>query len=118
MDKTEEIKEYLKKLNLLITKNSEFTFIDVNFVKKSKVDDLLCCFLAVLPDKYKKCLKTPEGKKLTSIINYNTMIKTLVRPFFFNRNFYIVDYKSVSACINRIISNIDRDIAYVEKMER
>ena len=113
MDKIEEIKDYLKKLNILITKNAEFTFIDVNFVKKTKVDDLLCCIIAVLPDKYKKFLKTKEGKKLSSVINYNIMIKSLIRPFFFNKNFYMVEYKKVSACINRIIITIERDIAYL-----
>ena len=116
MDKIEEVKEYLGKLNLLVTRNAEFSLIDAKLVKKTKVDDLLCCIIAVLPDKYKKFLKLKKENRLSSVVNYNAMLKVLTRPFFFNKNLYIVDYKKVSACINRIIVTIERDIAYLEKM--
>jgi len=118
MAKIDEIKEYLRKLDNLIRNNAEFTFLDVKFVKKTKVDDLLCCFIAVLPDKYKKHLKEKHGKRLSSIIAYQNMHKALVRSFFFSKSLYMVEYNVVLKNINTIMLMIERDIAFTEKNEQ
>lgn len=116
MAKIDEIKDYLIKLDNLIRHDAEFTFIDVKLVNKTKVDDLLCCFLAVLPEKYKKYLKGHSEKKLSSVVAYQSMHKALIRTFFFNKNLYMVEYARVLKNISTIMLMIERDIAFVEKI--
>ena len=115
MARIKEIKDYLRKLDNLIRNNAEFTFMDFKFVQKTKVDDLLCCFLAVLPEKYKKCLKEKKSEQFNSIITYQIMQKALIRPFYFNKNLYVIRYKKVLKNINTIMLMIERDIAFAEK---
>ncbi len=112
---TDELKNYFKKLQRVINTDVDFKFIDVYLIKKSKIDDILCCILAVLPDAYKKMMRSKEGQKLNSIICYNTLFKAIKRKFIFNSNVYMVDINKANRLISTIVSSIERDIKYAEK---
>ena len=111
----DQLKNYFKKLQRTINIDADFKFIDVYLVKKNKIDDILCCILAVLPDAYKKMMSSKEGQKLNSIICYNTLFKAIKRKFIFNSNVYMVDINSANKLISTIVTSIERDIKYAEK---
>lgn len=52
------LKDYLKKLQKIINFEATFTFSHWKLVKKTRIDDIMCCIYATLPDTYKRMLKT------------------------------------------------------------
>ena len=54
MEDVVAVKDYFKKLQRAVNEEAEFTFFSFKFVKKNRIDDLLCCILALLPDSYNR----------------------------------------------------------------
>lgn len=52
------LKDYLKKLQKIINFEATFTFSHWKLIKKTRIDDIMCCIYATLPDTYKRRLKT------------------------------------------------------------
>lgn len=109
------IKDYFKKLQRVIAMEAEFKFMDMALIKKNKIDDILCCILATLPDVFKKNLKGEESKKLKSIIAYNNLFDAIKGRFVLNSSVYRVDTVKANSLISVILSQIERDIASLEK---
>lgn len=65
------LKDYLKKLQKIINFEATFTFSHWKLVKKTRIDDIMCCIYATLPDTYKRMLKTK-----TDIQRYNSVLVT------------------------------------------
>ena len=110
-----ELKNYFKKLQRIVLRDADFNFFNMSFFKKNKIDDMLCCIIATLPDIYKKNMRTDLGKKLSSVIAYNVLFDSIKRKCPFNSNLYIVEAEKANNCINTIINTIERDINYIEK---
>lgn len=109
------VKDYFKKLQRVIAIEAEFKFMDMALIKKNKIDDILCCILATLPDVIKKNLKGEESKKLKSIIAYNNLFAAIKGKFILNSSVYRVDTAKANSLISVILSQIERDIASLEK---
>lgn len=109
------IKEYFKKLQRVVLQESDFSFLGKSYIKKNKIDDILCCILATLPDIYKKNLRNEDGKKLKSMVAYNILFAAVKGKCWLNSNVYSVDKQKANSVINTIISHIERDINYLEK---
>ena len=109
------VKDYFKKLQRVIAMEAEFKFLDMALVKKNKIDDLLCCILASLPDIFKKNLKGEESKELKSIIAYNNLFAAIKGKFILNSSVYRVETVKANSIISVILSQIERDIASLEK---
>ena len=71
------LKDYYKKLQRIINFEGEFTFFDYKLVKKSKIDDILCCILATLPADYKSLMNQKLGVKLNSITYYKLLFDAI-----------------------------------------
>ena len=95
MDKIEDIKQYLNKLLKVVKGKGEFSLFGKKLIKKEKIDDILCCLLAVFPDNYKKMVKQKQGGKvrLNSIILYNALFDAIKGKFILNNSVYMVDSK-------------------------
>ncbi len=111
------IKDYFKKLQRAINEDADFTFFNIKLAKKNRIDDLLCCVLALLPDSYKKALKKRAvnvADQLTSVSAYNRLEKLIKKPFLLNSEIYVVQYNEALSLIRAITSNIERDINKLE----
>ena len=115
MADVEEIKHYFKKLQKVINFEIEFNLFGIKLIKKNKIDDVLVCIQAALPDSYKKIMKTSRGKKLTSVIGYEILFSSIKRKFVLNSDVYMVDDKKATRIISSILVSIEKDIEYAEK---
>ena len=116
MDDIEQINIYFKKLQRTINFDAQFRFAGIAFIKKNKIDDLLCCIIASLPESYKKMMRLPEeNKKLKSLIFYNNLFNCIKQKCFFSADLYQVNLNLANTLITSILSTIGKDIAYAEK---
>lgn len=115
MADVENIKDYFKKLQRVILSEVDFTFFGSAFIKKNKIDDVLCCILATLPEIYKKNLNGEDGKKLSSMIAYKVLFNSIKGKCIFNPNVYGMNRANINSLINTIVRSLERDIAYLEK---
>lgn len=110
-----EIKKFFKKLQSVINNEAVFVFFNTRLVKKSRVDDLYCCILSLLPDKYKKLINFKEGRRPNSVICFNALKTFTTKKFFLDSNLYVVNTKKANNMIAAILSSIEQDINFVEK---
>ena len=110
-----EIISYFNKLNKTINYEADFTFFDVKFVKKNKIDDILCCILKLLPDSYKRIMKQKEGRRLNSVLAYDMLFGAVKNKFILSSDVYLVRYKEAAKYIKIITSTLERDVEYIEK---
>lgn len=111
------IKEYLKKLQKVINFDNVFSFANLRLVKKSRIDDIICCIYAKLPDSYKKVLKSKVNvKQYNSILCYGLLTKLLAKKFFLDQSLCLLDISEVNRLTNSVISGIERDIYNIEKL--
>ena len=111
------IKDYLKKLQKIINFDHTFSFAGVRLVKKSKIDDILCCVYAKLPESYKKMLKTKvDVQRYNSVICYGMLTKLLARKFFLDKNMCILHITEINKLLSAVILGIERDINNIEKV--
>ena len=106
---------YFKKLQKVIYYEADFVFWGFALVKKNKIDDVLCCILATLPDSYKRLMKQREGKKLKSIVAYEMLFNAIKGKFILNSNMYLVRNEDANKYISTILATLEKDIAYIEK---
>ncbi len=117
MVEIDAIKDYFKKLQKVINFDSTFSFASIRLVKKSKIDDIICCVYAKLPDSYKKMLKTKvDVKRYNSVLCYSVLTKLLARKFFLDKNLCMINITEANKLISSIILGIERDINSIEKL--
>lgn len=117
MAEADAIKEYLKKLQKVINFDATFTFGKFKLVKKSRIDDIMCCVYATLPDTYKKMLKTKNDvQRYSSVICYGLLSKLLAKTFFLDKSMCIVNISEVNKLIGSVILSIERDINNIEQL--
>ena len=121
-----EIKAYLVKIKHAVN-SAEFSLGSTKFVKKSRMDDLWCCLLALLPKSFKdEALRKSQEKvskkkevviyKLQSVIVFNKLKMALIRPFFLSSNLYVIDSDPIDSLMNEMISTLEEDIKHIEKI--
>ena len=111
------IKDYLKKLQKVVNFDHSFSFAGIRLVKKSKIDDILCCVYAKLPESYKKMLKTKvDVQRYNSVLCYGLLTKLLAKKFFLDQNLCIIHITEVNKLISSVILGIERDINNIEKL--
>ena len=115
MSDIDNLKDYFKKLQKIINFETVFSFTKFKFVKKSRIDDIMCCIYATLPDSYKKILKTKVNiQRYNSMICYNMLIKLLNKKFILDSNICVINSIEVEKVINTIVKTIERDINSIE----
>lgn len=117
MVEIDAIKEYFKKLQKVIELESTFTFANIYIVKKSKMDDIICCIYAKLPDSYKKMLKSKTAAgQYNSVLCYNLLTKFLSKKFFLDKSLCVINKAQIFKLINSINSTIEHDIDTIEQL--
>ena len=107
--------DYFKKLQRALD-SADFSFLNFRIVKKSKIDDLLVCTLALLPEEFKKAMKKKFKLDLyPSVSCYNRLSKLLKKPFILSGDYYIVSYGEATTMLKSIRQNLDRDIKNLEE---
>jgi len=114
---TSELKKYLKKLQRTVD-GAEFSFFGSSIAKKNKIDDVLVCIIALLPESYKRTMKKRVAiDKYPSVSSFNRLSKVIKKPFFLSKDFYIFNTGEVLTLIQNISKNIERDINRFEEEE-
>lgn len=109
------LQDYFKKIQKAID-TADFAFLNFRIVKKSKIDDLLVCTLALLPDDFKKAMKKRlKLDMFPSVSCYNRLSKIIKKPFILSKDYYIIPYGEASTMIKSIRQNLDRDIRRLEQ---
>ena len=109
------IKDYFKKLQKVINFNAEFNIGGLRLIKANKINDLMCCILATLPDSYKKIMKTKtDVQRYNSILCYGVLTKLFSKRFFLDKNMCMVNVEEVNKLISSINATIERDIRSIE----
>lgn len=110
-----ETLSFFKKLQKITKFDADFSFGAYCLIKKSKIDDVLCCILATLPESYKRIMKQREGRNLKSVVAYDMLFNAVKGKFIFNSNVYLVKLKDVDKYIATILITLEKDVLYVEK---
>ena len=114
-----ELKEYLKKLKEII-EHPEFSFLSYRVLKKTRIDDLICCIFAILPKEFKdalKKIKDTDKKNYPSLLAYNILSKIIRTKFFFSQDLYIAEESEINELIGKINNYFDRDLRKIERLE-
>ena len=109
--------DYFKKMQRAID-NADFKLLQFKLVKKARIDDLLVCTLAVLPDTFKKAMK--KRLKLDaypSVSCYNRLSKIIKKPFFLSNDYYLINYGEATAMLKSIRQHLERDLKRLEVEE-
>lgn len=106
---------YFNKLQKIILNNADISFGSKKFLKKEKIDDILCCILSLLPDIYKKDFNTTYDSKYSSISSFKLLYGELRHKFFLLPEYYLVKSDNVIKLINLIKKSIASDIRMLEK---
>ena len=116
MENIKELQDYIKKMQHIINNNSSFSFLKYKFIKKSRIDDIMCCIYKALPDEYKKMLVSKKNyEKYKSIVYYRMLIKIIKHTFSFDKNMLMIDYKKINHITTQILYNIERDLNAIMK---
>ena len=112
-----EALQYIQRLERIVTSNMNPLIFNRKFIKKTQVDDLLCCFLAKIPDVYKAGLKrrVTNINDLPSISAFNRLSKVIKIPFFLNKEYYMIPYAEVLTLLKTVQKNMDRDVRTLEE---
>lgn len=115
MENISALLDYFKKIQKAID-TADFTFFQYKFVKKNRMDDLLVCTLALLPESFKKAMK----KKLQidvfpSVSCYNRLSKIIKKTFILSSDFYVINYGEAVTLLKGIKQNLERDIKKLEE---
>ena len=108
-----EIKKYIKRLNTSLTNDVVFSWGSTKLIKKTRIDDLMCCLEATMPQEYKKYSQKPGTKKLQSIKTWNDLNTTLKNKFFLSDNLYVVKSEEALSLLQSLQKTIEQDIKFV-----
>ena len=108
--------EYIKKLQRAID-NADLTVFKYKFVKKSRIDDLLVCTIAVMPDSFKNAIKKRlHIDMFPSVSCYNRFTKIAKKTFFLAPDYYMIDFYEATTMLTSIRKNFEADVRRLEEM--
>jgi len=110
------IRDYFKKLQRVLVAEVDFNLLDRKLIKRSKVDDILCCVYASLPNNYKRIIKINKEDKYPSVNSFRVLNKELSRKFFFNSNLYSINVDKCNRLISVITATIEKDMNIIDNL--
>ena len=109
-------KDYLKKLQKIINFDAVLSLGAYKFVKKTRIDDIMCCILATCPESYKKMIKSrTDAQRYKSVLCYGLLTKLLTKSFFLDKNLIVVNVTEANKMISSILGSIEKDIEAIER---
>jgi len=114
MEDLEAMQNYIKKIQRAIN-NADLSVFQYRFVKKNRIDDLLVCTLAVMPEVFKVAMSRRQGLEMyPSVSSYSRLSKVIKRTFFLMSDYYMVDYAEASKMLVAIQKFLSKDIKRLE----
>ena len=107
-----ELKKYFKKLEQALEDEVVFKFGNKRFVKKNRIDDILCCIEAKYPTEIKKLYR----KIPNEIKGYNAFVKlnkTIRKSSFLNNTLYVIKYNETLNSVQFVSEMINSDFKYL-----
>jgi hypothetical protein len=115
MEDVTALQEYFSKLQRAID-SADLKILKYKFVKKNRIDDLIVCALAVMPDVYKKAMKKRVQLDLyPSVSCYNRLTKIIKKTFFLMPDSYMIDFAEATTMLKSIKKNLESDIRNLEE---
>ena len=112
---TVQLKKYLTKIKDLIN-NPTFSLGDKRYIKKIKVDDLICCMEASFPEAFKKLVKEKRFSSVESGKYYKNLLSALkAKKGIIFSDCYVISYRATLTFIEAFAKNIDSDIKKLEE---
>ena len=116
MEDLTELLNYFKKLQKAIDK-ADFKVLKYKFVKKNRIDDLLVCTLAVLPDSFKKAMKKRlKLDMFPSVSCYNRLSKIIKKTFLLTPDYYMINFYEANTLLQSITKYLESDIRKLEEL--
>ncbi len=106
------IVKYFEKLQKIILHESDFTLGNKRFIKKTKIDDILCCIIGTLPDEY----KSNKSSKFSSIRTFKNLYNQLHQKFPLAPNYYMINFDQVNLTLVQIRKTLINDIETMERL--
>ena len=116
MEEKASFQDYIKKLQRAID-NADLTLFKYKFVKKNRIDDLLVCTIAVMPDAFKSAIKKRlQPDMFPAVSCYNRFAKIAKKAFFLAPEYYLIDYQEATTMLSSIRKNYEGDLKRLEEM--
>ena len=105
-----DIKKYLKKLNILISNNSSFIIGKYRFINKNRVDDIICCMEVSWPKEIKGLAQYKKEKNIESFKIYKNFLNIITNKTFISSNHYLINYSLFKNRYNILIKSLNKDL--------
>ena len=105
-----DFKKYLRKILSLIDKEAIFSWFDIRFLDKNRIDDLLCCLEASWPEDYKNYISKYSTSRVQSTKNLRRLKGIVTNKFFMNNSVYLIRYSEAQLAISQLLQSIDSDM--------
>ena len=105
-----EILKYLKKLDNVLQTDAVFNLGNTKLVKKSRIDDLLCCLEASLPKEFKNYKPKIGQRFLQSLTIWHQLNDEIKNVFKLNKNLYSINVHDATRMIQILEKTIASDI--------
>lgn len=115
MESISALQDYLKKIQRTID-NAGLTLFSYKFVKKNRMDDLLVCAIASMPESYRNIMnKKIQLDLYPSVACYNQLTRVIKKSCFLFSDYYMVDYTEAFNLLKSLKLSIERDIRKLEE---
>lgn len=84
-------KGYLNKLTRVINYQATFTWFKTKIIKKTRIDDILCCIEGSFPNEYKDFVRKQGSRGLRGYTCYQQLVMTLRNKSMLFSDSYSVD---------------------------
>lgn len=101
-----KLSKYITKLNKTICNNADFSWFKKKYINKKRVDDILCCIEASLPEEY----RGDKKRRYRGMVVYKQITSFIRVQSRLNKDWYAIDYTQVSACFDLFLKSVKSDI--------
>lgn len=113
MSDIEAINDYIKKIQKRVRYNSDFHIAGKYLIKKTVIEDLLCCVFAKLPDYYVRLLRS-NNKRFASIGMYLHLQNVLKKTCWWSSSSYFIKLSELDEVAKQFLINLPKDLKKIE----
>jgi hypothetical protein len=111
--KLENINNYLKKIQMIISNNSSFSIFGFKFVKKKSIDDIFCCIEGTFPNEYRNAINRLDKKKLKGYSIYLELLSSFKKYKSMSSNHYMIKYDEILTQVSLLKKRMATDFKIV-----
>ena len=118
VENKQEIKKYFNKILNTISIHYSFRLFDYYFIEKRRIDDVLCCLLAIIPKSYIDMVNLDiaiEQERMCSIKAYKSFLEVLKTPAPFSSAHYLLSKNKIQKDIDNLLPLLVKDLEILSK---